>query len=81
MSEYKEEYHVFAPEKKERLPVIYNFIYRFKRRNVNTRSVAFNGVTAGVLQTRTFFPWSHGKPITKSVHFARTAFPKQKPQK
>lgn len=71
MSRFEQEYHQFDEETKKNLPISYNFLYKFSKRGIiKKRGDAYYGVRVDLLDTQTFFPWGHTKPISKTFDFS-----------
>ncbi len=68
MSIYKQKFEPVSKEVAPFVPVSYNFIYQFPKKS-GKKGKSFYGVTDETLQTESFFPYGHPKPISKIIDY------------
>jgi len=65
MSTFKEEF-VNIDEHKRTLPITYHHLYRLSKKHIK-KDQAYFGLRVNKLNTDSYFPYGHSKPISKIV--------------
>lgn len=79
MNRFDQAYHSFPEPVKKKIPVNFNFIYRFNKRGVvKKKGDAYYGVPVKILNTPQFYTWGHNKSISKILDLTAFTQPEKK---